>query len=261
MKAEDGEKWRVVSFPAIAEQGREDTHEKDVRQEGDALWLGKYDRKKLLRVKAVIGSYEWSALYQQRPSPAEGAIFLREWWKYYGERPGELAAQMEEMVQSWDMSFKDAKDSDYVVGQVWGKRGANRYLIDQVRGRMGFPATIKAVCALMSKWPQAKRIFIEDKANGPAVISTLQDKIQGLIPVNPEGGKVVRANAVTGQIESGNVYLPTPEHASWIGDFAEECAAFPNAAHDDQVDAMSQALIHMVEDDAIEIWRKLGMSG
>jgi predicted phage terminase large subunit-like protein len=187
----------------------------------------------------------------------EGAIFLREWWRHYDDNPAGLACGMEEVIQSWDCSFKDADGTDYVVGQVWGKNGANRYLLDQARARMDFPATVRAVCALKAKWPQASRIYVEDKANGPAVISTLNREIQGLIPVNPEGGKVVRAYAVTGQIESGNVFLPSTEHAPWIGDFIEECAAFPNGTHDDQVDAMTQALVHLVEDDAMEIWRKL----
>ena len=44
-------------------------------------------------------------------------------------------------------------------------------------------------------------------------------------------------------IEAGNVYLPHPDYAPWVGDFIEECAAFPNGAHDDQVDAMTQALL------------------
>ena len=61
--------------------------------------------------------------------------------------------------------------------------------------------------------------------------------------MNPEGGKVARAAAVSPLIEAGNVYLPHPQYAPWVSDFIEECAAFPNGAHDDQVDAMTQALI------------------
>ena len=38
-------------------------------------------------------------------------------------------------------------------------------------------------------------------------------------------------------------YLPHPSIAPWVNDFIEECAAFPNGAHDDQVDAMSEALL------------------
>jgi len=66
------------------------------------------------------------------------------------------------------------------------------------------------------------------------------------VPRSPIGGgsaRVARAAAVSPLIEAGNVYLPHPDYAPWIGDFIEECAAFPNGAHDDQVDAMTQALL------------------
>ena len=77
--------------------------------------------------------------------------------------------------------------------------------------------------------------LIEDKANGSAVIQMLPHEMAGLIAVNPEGGKVARAAAVSPLIEAGNVYLPHPQFAPWVDEFIEECAAFPNGAHDDQV--------------------------
>jgi predicted phage terminase large subunit-like protein len=49
--------------------------------------------------------------------------------------------------------------------------------------------------------------------------------------------------ALSPLIEAGNVYLPHPQFAPWVSDLIEECAAFPNGAHDDQVDAMTQALL------------------
>ena len=66
----------------------------------------------------------------------------------------------------------------------------------------------------------------------------------GIIAVEPKGGKVSRANAIVGAIESGNVYLP--HNKPFVGDFIEECAAFPNGAHDDSVDAMTQALNRLI---------------
>ena len=102
---------------------------------------------------------------------------------------------------------------------------------------------MKAVRDLSQKFPQTYAKLIEDKANGSAVIQMLQHEISGILPVNPEGGKIARAQAVSPLIEAGNVYLPHPDCAAWVGDFIEECAAFPNGAHDDQVDAMTQALL------------------
>ena len=63
-------------------------------------------------------------------------------------------------------------------------------------------------------------------------------------PAEPGGrGKIARAAAASPLIEAGNVYLPHPQIYPWVNDLIEECAAFPNGAHDDQVDAMTQALL------------------
>lgn len=229
-----GEKWTVINFPAIAE-----ANDRLGRVVGDPLWpeFG-FDLKRIEKIKQDVGSYVFNALYQQRPSPAEGAMLKRDWWKFYRGDPKDI--KCDEQLQSWDCTFKDSDGSDFVVGQVWGRKGADKYLLDQVRGRMDITATMQAITTLSNKWPRTTLKLIEDKANGPAVIQMLRRKVSGLVPVNPEGGKVARASAVAPEIESGNVYLP--EDAPWVHDFIEECAAFPKGAHDDQVDTMSQAL-------------------
>ncbi len=151
-------------------------------------------------------------------------------------------ADFDQVLQSWDAAFKDTASSDFVVGQVWGRKGANIYLLDQVRDRMDFPATLNAIRALSNKWPESSAKLVEDKANGPAVIAMLKNTIPGLIAIEPRGSKEARASAVSPFIEAGNVYLPSSALAYYVNDFVEECASFPKGAHDDQVDAMTQAL-------------------
>ena len=168
----------------------------------------------------------------------EGGLFNREHWQYWRELPEKLT----DWLQSWDCAFKATSTSDFVVGQVWARDGANCYLIDQVRKRMTFTETMQAIRELSELYPTTHRKMIEDKANGSAVIDALRREIPGLIPVEPQGGKESRAQSISAMVESGNVFLP--HKASWLGDFIEECAGFPNASHDDQVDAMSQALIY-----------------
>jgi predicted phage terminase large subunit-like protein len=112
----------------------------------------------------------------------------------------------------------------------------------QVRERLGFPETLAAIKKLAKKWPEASLKLVEDKANGPAVIQALRHELQGLVAVNPDGGKVARAQAVSPQVESGNVYLPHPAIAPWIESLIDECSTFPNGKYDDQVDQMTQAL-------------------
>lgn len=228
------EDWDIIRLPAIAE-------ENDLlgREIGEPLWpeYG-FDREWAETTKIAVGSQTWASLYQQRPAPAEGNIVNREWWQFYKELPNEF----DEVIQSWDCSFKETEDGSYVVGQVWGRKGANKYLIDQVRARMGFTKTLRAIKNMTIKYPEARLKLIEDKANGPAIISTLRQEISGIVPVNPRGSKEERAAAISPEIEAGNVYLPSPSKAPWINDYIEEWAAFPFGENDDQVDATTQAL-------------------
>lgn len=87
-----------------------------------------------------------------------------------------------------------------------------------------------------------REVLIEDKANGPAVIDTLKDKVPGLIPIEPDGSKLARAHAVTSYWEAGNIYLPHPDEAPWVKELVAELTIFPAGANDDQVDALTQAV-------------------
>ena len=187
------------------------------------------------KIKIGVGSRTWNALYQGRPAPAEGGAFQRNWWRRW-ESPPPLTRGV---IQSWDMAFKATTTSDYVVGQVWAKVGADYYLLDQVRGRFDFPETLTQFRALTAQWPQAVAKLVEDKANGPAVIAALRHEIPGIIPIEPEGGKVARAHAAQPLVIAGNIHLPD---APWAAELIEEAATFPNGTHDDMVDAFTQAV-------------------
>lgn len=255
--APDGDVWRVVNIPAQADhdpnKGETDPLGREVgefmvstrrNRRGEPLTQRQWEA-----VKERAGSRTWNALYQGRPSPAEGGIIKRGWWRYYQvplwiDMPdgSKRVTGFDLILQSWDLTFKDSKASDFVVGQVWGAIGADIYLLDQVRGRWDFPETQRQFKALSAKWPDAVLKIVEEKANGAALIASLQREIGGIVPENPTESKVARTHAVAPLVEARNVNLPDPELAPWIGDFVEEWAAFPNGANDDQVDGGSQAL-------------------
>lgn len=231
------EGWEIISLPALAED-----NDPMGRKPGEALWPTQYNEQDLQATRRAVGEQVWAALYQQRPSALEGAMLKRHWWRYYEGNPAEIAKRMEWQLQSWDMTFKDSAGTDYVSGQVWGVNGADIYLLDRINERLDFVATVRAFIAMTRKWPDAVTKLVEDKANGPAVISMLRHKIGGIIAVEPEGSKIARVSAVSPLIEAGNVYLPSPAVCPWVTEFIEQCAAFPNGANDDDVDSMSQAL-------------------
>jgi predicted phage terminase large subunit-like protein len=229
---------------------------------GDLLFPQLFPVEAINQIKREMGAAEYAGQHQQSPSPAGGGIFKTYWWKYWQPKGArlspvmvhmehgqtkaieavELPDRVDQIIQSWDCSFKDLTDSDYVVGQVWAINGADKFLLDCVRARMDLPKTLQAVRTLSNKWPRAELKLVEDKANGSAVIQMLGREISGLVPVEPEGGKIARAHAVSPQVESGNVYLPHPSHAAWVDSLIQECTEFPKGANDDQVDALTQAL-------------------
>jgi predicted phage terminase large subunit-like protein len=232
---------------------------------GELLWPERFGPTEIVDLKRSLGSYAAAGQLQQRPSPSEGGLFKRNHWRYWQFPNSNLPPvevrlpdgsvqsiaptaiySYDELIQSWDCAFKDLETSDFVVGQLWGRSGPNYYLVEQVRGRMDFPATLRAVATMTNRYPHAMGKFIEDKANGSAVIQVLSHHISGIIPVTPEGGKVARAAAVSPLVEAGNVFLPHPQlgpNCGWVPGFIEECASFPNGKHDDQVDSMTQALL------------------
>jgi predicted phage terminase large subunit-like protein len=233
------DRFEILSLPAIKEDFGDPL---DIRKPGQPLWPSEYSLDALAALKAG-GARDFLALYQQRPSPQEGEVIKRGWWEFYKDLPDTFDA----MGQSWDLTFKGNKNSDWVVGQVWGRVGARKYLLDQVRAQIGFNDQIKAMESLSAKWPLAHAKWVEDAANAAALIDTLKEKIHGLIAVKPHGSKVARAESISPQAEAGNIYLPDPSIAPWIHDFIEEWASFPNAAHDDQVDATSLGVSKITE--------------
>lgn len=235
---------KLLRFPCECEDEESVVEKALGRHIGDALcpeigkgnaWLKEYKEGLVSRE----GSMTWNALFQGRPTAMEGNVIERDWWEYYEEPP-----QINTWVMSVDASFKDEEQSDFVAIQVWGKNGADIYLIDAVKKHLSFPDTIVEIRRLRAMYPECATTLIEDRANGSAIIRMLRYEMTGIIPVQPIGSKMARVQAILGAIESGNVHLP--KHKRFTGDFVEECSAFPNSAHDDQVDAMSQALNRLI---------------
>lgn len=250
--ANDSEgEWEVLHIPAVADHDPERGETDPIgRQPGEPLPSARqWEPGRWESVRRDVGERSWNALYQGRPAPAEGDIWLRSWWRFYDEQLWDVYEDgsctvpwADEVLQSWDMTFKDTRGTDFVVGQTWAVRGAEAYLVDQVRARMNFPVTVDAVVGARAKWPQTTTVLVEDKANGSAVIDSLRRTVPGLIAVNPKESKQARASAAAPFIEARNVGLPTPRLAPWVAAFVDEAAAFPNGTHDDQVDCASQAL-------------------
>ena len=259
-------RWTYLNIPAQADH-RPEKGETDIlnRQPGEFMDSARSrTREQWENRKKAAGPRTWASLYQGNPTPGQGDLFpeIAAWprysaplWTRLDDGSCWVPGGGWEMVQSWDMAFKDTKSSDYVVGQVWLRLGSEAYLLDMVRERMNFNRTIQAVRDLSAKWPQAIAKYVEDKANGPAAINALSSMLPGLIPIEPEGSKYARAAAVSPFAWSKNIILPESELLPVVSELTLELETFPAGSHDDTVDAFTQAvnrlLLHpLVDPDA-----------
>ena len=201
-------------------------------------WLREFRRSYLRDPKG--GSRAWWALYMCAPRTEKGGLVKREWWRYYD--PKQVGSFATELI-SVDCAFKGTANSDFVAITVWGKQGNDYYLRYCLNRQMSFSETLRALRATAQLYPRARRVLVEDKANGSAVIDVLGREMF-CVPVNPRGGKEARVNAVSPAIESGHVYLP--RDAVWLEEYVEQWTAFPTAAHDDMVDSSTQALSYLL---------------
>lgn len=224
--------FHVISYPAIAE------HDEPHRKQGEALHPERFSLEILNEIKSTLSASDWLSLYQQRPTPEGGAIFEVSKLRYFDE--SSEPKRFDQIVGSWDMTFKENKTSDFVVGQLWGRKGSEFYLLDMVRDRMDFVKTLKVFINFANKHKNCNCWLVEDKANGTAIISTLKKHISGIIPITPKESKQERAYAITPYLEAGNIFFP--KNQNFTKDLEEEMLQFPAGAHDDTVDSMTQAL-------------------
>lgn len=188
----------------------------------------------------MVGGAAWASLYQQRPAAAEGAIFKREWWRYFREHERPVVRRI---VQSWDPAFKTGAENDFSVCTTWGMGDNGYYLLGCWRDRVEFPELKRRIICLAELW-NPNQILVEDSASGQCLIQELRyASALPIIPIKVDKDKRARAEAITPLIEAGKVFVP--ESAPWLNDYIDELAAFPTGAHDDAVDATTQALSYL----------------
>lgn len=238
---QEGDAWDLTSLPAEAEPG-----DPLGRAEGEALCPEIQTKENLERTSLIMGTYGYTALYQQRPTPKSGGILKHIWWRYWVPRgtleefgPVTVEGKSVEVVelpeafdspvvQSWDMNFKKlvrailgAREPDAVSGLVGARLGAQYFVLDRIYGRVGFDETLEMVRELTARNPSALAKVVEYAANGPDVMAKLRHEVGGFIPHVPIGTKMARATGMfaVGTDEDKHARAVSMAAAIQAGDF------------------------------------------
>lgn len=222
------------------------------REEGELLCPLRFPRHVIEAEKVKMSPRSYASQHQQRPAPKDGILFKA----CYFENLWTDIPRRATYVMSIDANLKERKDSDRAVIQVWAHAGPFHYCVDEISGRWSFGDLCSNVVLMRQKWLRVTSILVEDKANGSAVVDTMQKIFPGVEAINPEGGKEARAESVEWVLRANNVLFPAHQ-AQWVKDLKEEARTFPAGAHDDRVDAMTQYLVWVLKRGAgLSNWRK-----
>lgn len=218
-----GDEWTVLDLPAITSDGK-------------ALWPEFYPLDVLERYRSVLPARDWSALYQQRPTPEEGAYYKREWFRYYDERPAALR-----IYGASDYAVTDG-DGDYTVHVVVGiDPKDNIYVLDLWRGQTASDTWVQAWLDMVKQYKPM--MWVEEQGQIIKSIGPFLDRRQReervycrREQVASAADKPTRSRSFQARTSMGKVYLPAK--ASWLAAFEAELLTFPAGKHDDQVDAI-----------------------
>lgn len=237
--------WEQLSLPAIATDdaaiplcgGREHN-----RWIGEVLHPERESLEVLDRQRAMMGSMDFDAQYQQQPVPADGHLIKAEWLLSY-EAGFDYTRHSGQVIQSWDTASKEGAHNDWSVGITALECRGRVWILDVFRAKLAFPDLKRKVIELARQY-RAQTLLIEDAASGTQLLQTLwADQPSGVpspIRRRPEADKYSRMAGVSGQIAGGQLLLP-PD-APWLTSFKSELLGFPFARFDDQADALTQLM-------------------
>jgi predicted phage terminase large subunit-like protein len=208
-------------------------------------------RRTLHEQEINLGSADYAGQYQQRPAPAAGNIILKDWFKFFV--PSDLPDSIIRNFYS-DTAYGEVtnKNSDSSSTLVWSTYQKNLYIWNSWPVDLPFPDFITAYKQFLvaNNYNTASRCYFEPKASGISIIQQLQretivigGQTHGINVIRdepPKDSKVSRVKGASAPTQAGRVFLL--KGASWHNSFIHECIAFPNAAHDDQVDTFASVV-------------------
>lgn len=237
-------RWRVLNIPALAEN--DDPLGRPARE-----WLESARRRtaaQWAQIRRDVGEWVFAALYQGRPAPAEGGLFKRTAWRYWTPAGGhilDLAGRGADLRDCWrfatvDLAASTKTSADWSVVSAWAipPGGDCLVLLDRARARLGERDHWALLRPLRDRWG-LDTAFVEKSFMGTTLVIDATRAGLSVTPLDPDTDKLTRAIPASALLDAGGVWLPAG--ASWLSEWIEEHASFPNGTHDDQCDTFAYA--------------------
>lgn len=237
--------WELLKLPAIFTEANcyGLHHFQKQLTAGELLHPAREGAEELARIKAELGSLCFAAQYQQQPVTIHSSSLIQANWFQHFDPAQPMQSEL--TVLSFDTGIKIAEQNDPTVCTVWLIQQEHYYLQTVFREHLAYHQLRQFTIQKVQQY-HPDYILIEDKASGQSLIQDLNHEFHWpIVPIKVKGDKLLRFVRAIAMIEAGHVLLPT--EASWLADFEAELYAFPNAAHDDQVDSMTQFLLWVKE--------------
>ena len=247
--------WEVIKIPAWLDEEAADLLELPV----GGSYFPEWKPKEILEIdeneiRASNGSRYWNSLYMQDPTPEEGGLIKKKWLQSWED---DDPPSCDFIIQTYDTAFSTRTTADFSVIQTWGifnvydqdEQGyesyvANLILLGNIKGRFEYPELRKLAQKLYNDH-RPDVCMVEKKASGQSLIQDMRRAGLPVMEYNPDRDKIARVYAASPIMEAGRVWIP--KNKKWSEDLIEELIRFPNAAHDDQVDALTMAIHYMKE--------------
>lgn len=205
--------------------------------DGDLLFPERFPEPVVAELERTLGGYASAGQLQQRPAPREGGLFKRHWFEVVDAVPAGARR-----CRAWDLAATEG-GGDWTAGVRVAVADGVFYVEDVQRAQLSPGGVERLLTATASADGTGISIRLPQDP-GAAGKTDAASKIKLLVgydvrakPVS--GSKEQRAAPAAAQVEAGNVKLL---RGGWNDMFLDEISLFPGGAHDDQVDAFSDAV-------------------